>query len=410
MLDTAIVGAGPYGLSMAAHLRRCGIPFRIFGPPMASWLAHMPKGMFLKSDGFASNLYDPDGEFTLRHFCAERGIDYADTGNPVSLETFCAYGLAFKERMVPEHENKLVVSVERSSSGFNLRLDDGETIPARRVVLAVGITHFEYVPEVLGNLPPEFLSHAARHHDLEPFRGQTVAVIGGGASATDLAGLLHDVGAEVHLIARKSSLKFHSTPTGKPRSLWQQIRHPKSGLGPGWRSRFYSNAPMMFYYLPESLRLSIVRTSLGPSGGWFSKEKAGRVNQWLGQTLERAEIKEGKVNLQLRAEDGSVRELVTDHVIAATGYRVDLERLTFLSKDIRSQLTAVSGAPALSPSFESSLPGLFFVGIAAANSFGPVMRFAFGAGFAAQTVTRALAKSVVQSTSAVPVRSAATAK
>jgi hypothetical protein len=102
MTEIAIIGAGPYGLSVAAHLKRKGIPFRIFGRPMDSWLRHMPKGMLLKSDGFASTVSDPEESFTLKHFCAERGIEYADLGTPVKLETFAAFGLAFKDRFLPE--------------------------------------------------------------------------------------------------------------------------------------------------------------------------------------------------------------------------------------------------------------------------------------------------------------------
>src|SRR5277367_3157038 len=135
MLNTVIIGAGPYGLSLAAHFRRENIPFRVFGRPMDSWLAHMPKGMMLKSDGFASDIYDPESAFTLRKFCAERGIEYGDTGVPVRLETFTQYGLAFRDRMVPELEDKLVVSVERVPGGFLLRLADGDTFQARRVVI-----------------------------------------------------------------------------------------------------------------------------------------------------------------------------------------------------------------------------------------------------------------------------------
>jgi cation diffusion facilitator CzcD-associated flavoprotein CzcO len=130
MLNTVIVGAGPYGLSIAAHFRRSRIPFRIFGRPMDSW-QRMPKGMMLKSDGFASDIYDPESAFTLRQFCAERGIEYADTGIPVHLDTFSAYGLAFRDRMVPELEDKLVVSMDRVTGGWLLRLEDGETLYPR---------------------------------------------------------------------------------------------------------------------------------------------------------------------------------------------------------------------------------------------------------------------------------------
>src|SRR5580692_8976699 len=409
MLEAAIIGAGPYGLSVAAHFRQRGVPFRIFGRPMDSWLAHMPKGMMLKSDGFASDIYDPESAFTLRQFCAERGIEYADTGIPVHLDTFSDYGLAFRDRMVPELEDKLVVSMDRVTGGWLLRLEDGETLQASQVVLAVGITHFEYVPENMAHLPPDALSHSARHREVEPFRGHSVVVIGGGASALDLAGLLHEAGADVQLVSRREELKFHSQPTGKPRSQWQQIRHPQSGLGPGMRSRFFANAPGVFYYLPERLRLEAVRRTLGPSGGWFIRDKVvGKLPLHLGCTPQGAEVKDGRVHISIQAADGSKKEIVTEHVIAATGYRVDLERLKFLNPEIRSQLKTVGGSPVLSSAFESSMPGLYFAGVAAANSFGPVMRFAFGAGFAARTLTRALAKSVAKEPATVPARSVAT--
>src|SRR5256885_4248273 len=234
MLNTVIVGAGPYGLSVAAHFRSQGIPFRIFGRPMDTWVNHMPKGMMLKSDGFASDIFDPDGAFKLKQFCSEKGIPYADTGVPVSLDTFSSYGIAFRDRMVPELEEKQVDSVDRTGDGFVVRLEDGEVVPARRVVLAIGITHFEYMPEGLSNLPAQYASHSARHHELERFKGRSVVVIGTGASALDMAGLLHEAGAKVQLVGRSPELKFHSMPSGKPRSWWQTLRHPGSGLGPGW--------------------------------------------------------------------------------------------------------------------------------------------------------------------------------
>lgn len=348
----------------------------------------------LKSDGFASNIYDPENEFPLGRFCAEQGIEYSDTEIPVRLDTFAAYGRAFQNRMVPDLEERLVVALDRVPEGFRLDLETGESVVVQQVVLAIGITHFAYIPTDLAHLSPDYLSHSYNHHKLDSLRGRKVVVVGAGSSALDLAGLLHDAGSDVSLVARAQHLRFHSKPTGKPRSLWQQIRHPKSGLGPGLRSRFFANSPGLFYHLPQGLRLEAVRKTLGPSGGWFIKDKVvGRLPLLLGQSIKRADVRDGKVLLQLRADDGSEREIEAEKVIAATGYKVDVDRLAFLSPAIRSSLKAIHGSPILSSSFESSVPGMYFVGVAAANSFGPVMRFAFGAGFAAERVTRALARS-----------------
>src|SRR5229473_6153824 len=129
--QVAIIGAGPYGLSIAAHLRARGVAFRIFGLPMHSWRAQMPKGMWLKSEGFASNLYDPESSFTLRHFCEQRGHAYSELGLPIRLDILTAYGLSFQERFVFDLETKKVASLERSSVGFALRLEDGEMVFAR---------------------------------------------------------------------------------------------------------------------------------------------------------------------------------------------------------------------------------------------------------------------------------------
>jgi thioredoxin reductase len=405
MVDVAIVGAGPYGLSIAAHLRHEGIPFRIFGKLMDSWKSHMPKGMMLKSDGFASNLDDPEASFTLGKFCASQGIPYGDTVIPVRLDTFTAYGEAFQKRMVPELEDKFVTGIEPSAQGFMLKLDDGENFPARKVILAVGITHFQYMPESLSRLGTELATHSYVHHDLEAFRGRTVVVFGGGASATDLAGLLRDADADVHLVARQPQLKFHGKPDpNKKRTLWQNIRAPQSGLGPGWRSYLVANHASRFRHLPEGLRLEIVRTHLGPSGGWFAKEKVvGRVPLHLGYSLEKTEAQGKKIRLQLRAADGKEQQIEADHLIAATGYKVDMERLQFLSGEIRSKVRTVGGSPLLSATFESSVPGIYFAGLAAANTFGPLMRFAFGAAFSAERLREAMVRSLSRSKVMSPV-------
>jgi cation diffusion facilitator CzcD-associated flavoprotein CzcO len=393
MIDVAIIGAGPYGLSIAAYLGARGIEFRIFGSPMQTWLTNMPKGMRLKSEGFASSLYDADASFTLAHYCKQEGIPYADIGLPVHLETFCSYGLAFQRRFVPEVENRVVVSVARCNNGFRIEFANGEVIKARRVIAAVGLTHFAYVPPILSELPRDLVSHSSRHQTLDGFRGREVAVIGGGASAADVSALLHEGGATTHLVARRSVIRFHNPPE-IPRPLWRRIRYPVTGIGTGWEFVFYTQAPPLFRLFPERLRIKAVRQVLGPAPGWFVKNQVvGRVSLHLDATVTRASVQNGRVNLQLTNSAGDRRTLVTDHVISATGYRVDLRRLGFLDPNIQEGIQSVEHSPVLSSNFESSIPGLYFVGTSAANTFGPMLRFAFGAGFAARRISRHLSKS-----------------
>ena len=389
--NVAIIGAGPYGLSIAAHLRARGIECRIFGRPMDTWLTRMPKGMCLKSEGFASSLYDANLEFTLGTYCKREGLPYADIGLPVPLETFTKYGLEFQKRFVPQLENKLVASLSRSSAGFQLQLAGGEDCYARTVIVAVGLTHYAYMPPLFSDMPEEFVTHSSAHHALDHFQGRSVAVVGAGASALDLAALLHQAGADVQLVARSSSIRFHDPP--RKRSLLERMRAPNTGLAYGWNLVFCTKAPGVFHRMPERFRLDFVRRTLPPAPGWFTKQEVvGKVPFHLGANVTAATARNSRVHLELTNRAGERRPLVADHVIAATGYRVDLRRLTFLSPDLRSAIDDVEQTPILSSNFESSVPGLYFVGTSAANSFGPLLRFAFGARFAATHLTKRLAR------------------
>jgi len=391
--DIAIIGAGPYGLSIAAHLRKTPLSFRIFGTPMHSWRQQMPEGMLLKSDGFASSLYDPDSAFTLGHYCAEKHRPYSDVGIPVPRETFVEYGLEFQRRLVPTLEETNITSVKRTSTGFELQTADGQTVHARKVIVAAGITHFGYLPPLLADLPREQVTHSSAHRDLSRFRGQKVAVIGAGASAVDIAALLHEQGADVHLVARRSQISFHNPPKDR-RSLLERITSPRSGLGLGWKSRLASDAPLFFHKLPAKLRFRAVKRHLGPAPGWFVREKVeGRVPMHLGTTIQGASVENGKVHLRFTESNGASTELVVDHVIGATGFRVAMSRLMFIDESLRKEIRSIEDTPVLSTSFESSVKGLYMVGVASANSFGPLTRFAYGAMFTAKHLTHHLVRS-----------------
>jgi cation diffusion facilitator CzcD-associated flavoprotein CzcO len=391
--DVAIIGAGPYGLSLAAHLRSRGREPRVFGDPMKLWRTQMPKGMRLKSEGFASSLYDPGATFTLAHFCADNSIPYADVGLPVALDTFARYGMAFQARFVPDAENRTVTGLRRAPNGFELSFADGEVLAARRVVVAVGVAHFAYLPPVLRGFSPDLVSHTSDHHALDKFSGRDVAVIGAGASALDVAALVHAAGANTALVARAPGLAFHNPPLpqGQRRPLTSRMRWPTSGIGSGWKSYLYAEVPQAFRHLPAAARVRIVRNHLGPAPCWFTKQEVvGKVTMCLSTSLEKVEAEGDRVRLYLRGSDGATSELVVDHVIAGTGYRPDLQRIAFIPDDLRESISKVSATPSLSGSFESSIPGLYFVGPISANTFGPLCRFAFGAGFAAERVTGSL--------------------
>jgi hypothetical protein len=390
VMDVVILGAGPYGLSIAAHLSQLKVPYRIFGRPMQSWQSHMPKGMFLKSDGFASGLYDPEAAFTLRHYCAETNQPYSDVGIPVPLETFTAYGIEFQKRLVPGLEPINLTSVKSAPQGFEVTTEAGERFLARRVVVAAGITHFGWLPPELANLPRELATHSSAYGDLSTFKGRKVVVVGAGASAIDIAVILREIGAEPEIVARASAIEFH-TPSKEPRPLVERITKPRSGLGLGWRSRLSTDAPLLFHAMPQEFRFKVVRRHLGPAPGWFVRDKVhGHIPTHLGVELRSAEVKGSKVRLSLTGNNGST-ELEADHVIGGTGYRVALERLRFLDDSLRRQIRAAEDTPVLNRFFESSVPGLYFVGVASANSFGPLTRFAYGAMYTSRRLSRHLA-------------------
>jgi hypothetical protein len=237
------------------------------------------------------------------------------------------------------------------------------------------------------------VSHSYDHLDLNPFAGRRVAVIGAGASAIDLAGLLNELGCEVQLICRSDKLKFANPPAAGERTLWQRMKHPRSGLGPGWRSRLCTDAPLIFHFMPEAFRLEVVRRHLGPAAGWPMRDKViGRVPVLSGHQLISAAVADGLPALALRRHGDDDVVIQVDHIIAATGYRVDIRRLDFLEEPLLQRLEHVNQTPILSTHFESSIEGLFFVGPIAANSFGPLMRFAFGAGFASRRLMLALGR------------------
>jgi thioredoxin reductase len=394
--DVVVIGAGPYGLSLGAHLAPTGLRVRQFGSVMQAWKT-MPKGMFLKSQGFASNLSDPGGTHSLETYCRRTETPYADYGLPVALDTFIAYGEWFARELVPDVEDTPVVGLSQDEEGFRVELGDGEVVHAPRVVVAVGLTGSAAMPPQLAGLPARLVTHTSDQTDMADFSGRRVVVLGAGQSALESAALLHEAGADVRLVAREDHIAWNGDPLAAQRSVWRRLREPEAPLGSGWGTWFYSTQPDVYHRLPPRLRLSRARSALGPAGAyWLRPRVEGVVPILTGHRLDGVGTDGDEVRLDLRDATGRQRVLRVDHVMAGTGYRIDLSRIGFLDESLRSRILTLGGTPSVSADYRSSVPGLYFCGPAVAPSLGPVMRFAYGSAHAAA----AAARSIVASTPA----------
>lgn len=407
----AVIGAGPFGLSTAAHLRARGIPVRVFGEPMVSWRDHMPAGMLLKSTPVASNIDAPQRGHTLADYCDAAGRSRLVTDEDIiPVETFVAYGEWFQQRLVPELERVRVVSVDRHKDavngsgngrggGFELKLDSGELFAARAVVVATGLSGLAHLPPELAGAAPDGpsptgpLSHSSQHHDLSRFAGKELIVVGAGQSALETAALAAEAGAQVRVVSRgRGRVGFGSPP-------WQQPRlRPESPFGNAWSLWALSYYPHPYRYLPAQARHYLVRRVLGPLGAWWLRDRfEGKVQVSEVAGIVRAEatgVAEAVGRwpvLTVQDLGGRTRELAADHVIAATGYRVAIAAMDFLGHELRTELAVSRGTPRLGAGYVSSVPGLYFTGLPAAASYGPAMRFVCGTEFASPRLVGHLA-------------------
>lgn len=397
-IPAVVIGAGPYGLSITAHLRARGVPTRTFGEVMVSWREHMPVGMILKSTPNASSISAPHPGSTLHDFYDLCGVRRLREEEQIPIDMFIRYGQWFQQRYVPDVEAAQVCQLDETGGRFHLKLDTGEELETGAVVIASGLISFPYVPPEFatavpdGPSPDRALSHSSQLHDLSGFAGRDVAVIGAGQSALEGAALLHEAGANVQLLARHQA-RFGDPPPA-PTGLQARLPQPQSPLGPTWKLYPFSHAAGMYRYLPRQSRLSLAKNVLGPLGGWWLAPRVmGQFPVHDGQRVLEIRQDSGKAVLLVAARDGRQWDLKVDHVVAATGYRVDLSLISYLSAAVRARIHTVSGYPHLSPSFETSVPGLYTAGMAAAETFGPLMRFVCGTSFAAPRVSTSIRRS-----------------
>jgi FAD-dependent urate hydroxylase len=380
-----VIGAGPNGLAVTAHLRGEGVDTRCFGEPLESWTEQMPVGMLLRSRRRSSHIADPGRSLRIGDY--ERAEGRTVSQSHLTLEDFVDYGRWFQRQAVPDVDRRKVSEVTRDAGGFSVRLQDGERLTAARVIVAAGLSPFMHCPAPFQSLSPPACSHSGQYGDLSGFTERRVAVIGSGQSALECAALLHEAGADVEVLSRAGSIYWLGDDTA-PDVTPPPRRRPSLSISPsptdvgGRVTGWLAAAPDVFRRLPRRLQPEISYRCIRPAGAGWLRPRLADVTLSCGRQV--IEARERDHQVRLRLNDGSIRTV--DHVLLGTGYRVDVRRYPFLAPELSAKLRLADGQPELGPGLESSVAGLHFMGAPAAHSFGPIMRFVVGAWYSAPAV------------------------
>jgi FAD-dependent urate hydroxylase len=352
-----VVGAGPYGLAVAARARERGIDTVVVGHPLGFWTDHMPAGMFLRS-GVDWHL-DAAGVHTFEAFVEEQGLLPGEL-DPIPIGVFLDYATWFQEQKQLTIRDQFVSVLEKSDTRLVATFEDGSQIGAERVVAAPGNGYFALLPEWAAALPVGVGSHTSDFVRFDEVAGQRVLIIGGRQSAYEWAALLgeHDVG-RVDIVHRHDVPRFE-------RVNWQFVDDYVDATIriPGWwRSLSPAEQEQIAQRFWEVGRLTLE--------WWLPPRLIGdRFHLWpnaqvLGVTAER-----GATVVTL----SNGERLSVDRVIFATGYKATLANVPYL-RAVISDIAVVDGFPVLDENFESSVPGLYFSGFAASRDFGPFFGF-----------------------------------
>lgn len=360
---------------------------------MESWRRYMPEGMMLKSEPFACNLWDPDRRFTFERYCKDTRLPYHPVGHPVSLALFLEYAEWFRRQTACQPRDIRILRISHKQSRFLVELADGTTFTSRRIILATGHMPFRALPTRLSHLPEPLLSHTTRMSEVKAYKGRDVTIIGAGQSALETAALLNEAGAHVRILVKAARIEWNAP--SKPRSLFERILAPTAGVAAGWKSVAVSELPRTFRWLfPAEKRHRFVAGAYGPQGSWWLRDRVdGKIETQLNCEIETAWPENGQLRVAAVGPLGRSK-FATDHIIAGTGFQVNIDKLEYLAPALRQSIARESGGiPALGSRFETSVPGLFIVGVASSPVFGPIMRFMYGAKHVGPILTRCLRSS-----------------
>ncbi len=387
--DVVIIGAGPYGLSASAHLSTVkGLDVHTFGEPMSFWQGNMPKGMLLRSGWAASHIAGPNQSLTMEAYQAASRSHFS---SPVPLDRFVGYGLWYQRQALPDLDQRKIARVESVARGFRLSLEGGETVIARRLIVAAGIGSFTYRPAEFAGLPRSLASHTSEHRDFQGFAGKQILVVGGGQSALESAALLHESGAEVEIVARAQKIRWLGGVVSKTIQnglgpTISKLLYAPTDVGPAGISQIVAR-PDLVRRLPRPVQDWLRKRSIRPLGARWLVARLQNVPINLGRSIVSAAPVGERVKVKL--DDGNERTI--DHVLLGTGYRVDVSKYDFLAPELAQSIRCFRGYPHLKEGFESSVPRLHFIGAPAVWSFGPLMQFVVGTHYSSRALLQCVA-------------------
>jgi len=371
-----IVGAGPFGLAVAAQAAHDGIEHLVAGKPMEFWRQNMPQGMFLRS---ACDWHlDPLNVHTIEAFLQPQGKTPQDV-EPLSLDFYLSYADWFQQQKniqtVPVYVKQLDTL---SDDGFIITTSNGEVVNANSVVLAPGFKHFAHAPdELITRLPRGRFQHTSEFVTFSSANGKRYLIVGGRQSAFEWAALLLEAGAAaIHLSHRHASPLFEVAD-------WSWVNDVVDHI---------ADDPNWFRRLSQQEKDSVSRRM------WA--EGRLKLEPWLEPRLRSDRVKlwpHTEVVNSIERENGGLEveltngeKLNVDQIVLATGYKVDIARLPYLAENLRRRLETSNGFPVLDDHFESSVPGLFITSMPATQDFGPFFGFTISVRTSAKLICRRL--------------------
>jgi len=376
-----IIGAGPFGLAMSAHAKHLEIDHIIVGKPMEFWKMNMPDGMFLRSA--CDWHFDPENEHTINKFLELQGLEYTDV-EPISKDSYLSYAQWFIEQKQIDVLPTYVRKLDQVPEGFSALLNDGTTINAKFVVVATGFKYFKFIPEqLIKDLPKESYTHSCDFVDMNSMKDKRVLILGGRQSAFEWAALLQEAGAKaVHLSYR------HDTPQFTE-SDWSWVNPIVDHI---------ADEPSWFRELSLQEQENISKKM------W--SEGRLKLEPWLARRIKKDSIKllrGTKLLSCVKIENGELKimfdkapNLTADHIILATGFKVNISNVPFFAEgNILSRLAINNDFPVIDEHFQTNLPGLFITSMAAGQDFGPFFGFTIAVRTSAKLIGKAITKSLV---------------